>query len=257
MLPFADINAMGYILNMKNNIETFGQRLRKYRGKETQATFAKKLKIAQSYLSELERDEKSPSRELLSSISKESGYSISYWMSEIDAPTPFFTCDSEAPQLIEDSLNTTQLDNVIFIPIVSNKIVTACCGDGSPYATDVQWEVADHFPMPASELIGYTWQGAKYAIMTADGSSMEPFIRSGEKVLFAEGIDLGIGDVGVFSLNGRLLIRGLIKKNGVYVLRAHNWKEYQDLEIDIKTGDFFVIGKVLKVVSARSVPPVL
>jgi hypothetical protein len=63
--------------------------------------------------------------------------------------------------------------------------------------------------MPAADLIGYTWQGAKYTIMTADGSSMEPFIRSGEKVLFAEGIDLGIGDVGVFSLNGRLLIRGL------------------------------------------------
>ena len=149
------------------------------------------------------------------------------------------------------------MDDVIFVPVVSNKIVTACCGEGSPYATDVRWEVEDHFPMPASELIGYTWQGAKYTIMTAEGSSMEPFIRDGEKVLFAEGIDLGIGDIGVFSLNGRLLIRGLIKKNGVYVLRAHNWKEYQDLEIDTKTGDFYVIGKVLKVVSARSVPPVL
>jgi transcriptional regulator with XRE-family HTH domain len=95
-------------------VETFGQRLRKYRGEETQAIFAKKFKIAQSYLSELERDEKSPSRELLSSISKESGYSISYWMSEIAAPTPLFTCDGEAAQPIEDSAHTAQLDNCNF-----------------------------------------------------------------------------------------------------------------------------------------------
>jgi len=186
---------------------------------------------------------------------------VAYLLGETNDPAPLSTCDADVEQekenYVKKPVHTAQFDDVIFVPIVSSKIVTACCGEGSPYATDVKWEVEDYFPVPATELIGYTWQGAKYTIMTAEGSSMEPFIRSGEMVLFAEGIDLGIGDVGVFSLNGRLLIRGLIKKNGVYVLRAHNWKEYSDLEIDTQTGDFFVIGKVLKVVSARSVPPVL
>lgn len=230
----------------------------------SQEGLANLIGVSRSAVYDWERDAYSPEGENLVNLAKALGVSVAYLIGETDDPTPFFECGGEAgQQLGEDAKqppqppHTPQIDDVIFVPVVSNKIVTACCGNGSPYAEDVTWEYEGQFPVPANLLMGYTWQGCSYKIMEAEGSSMEPHIQNGDKILFAEGIDLALGDIGVFSLNGRLLIRGLIKKNGTYVLRAHNWKEYSDLEIDIKSSDFYVLGKVLKVVSARNVPPVL
>lgn len=144
----------------------------------------------------------------------------------------------------------------LWVPIISNKVVTACCGQGSAYADDLQWDVEDYFPVPEQILSGYSWQGAEFAIITAEGNSMEPYIFDGDLVLFARGLDVGVGDVCVFSLNNRLKIRGIAAMNGEYVLRAHN-KEYQDERLDMLSDNYFVVGKVLRVISTRKVPPVV
>lgn len=232
------------------------------KSKMTQQEIADLIGVNTITISRYESGEREPKTSDLQKIAAALNTSVAYLIGETDDPTPFFECGAgqqlgEAAKQPPQPPHTPQIDDVIFVPVVSNKIVTACCGNGSPYAEDVTWEYEGHFPVPANLLMGYTWQGCSYKIMEAEGSSMEPHIQNGDKILFAEGIDLALGDIGVFSLNGRLLIRGLIKKNGTYVLRAHNWKEYSDLEIDIKSSDFYVLGKVLKVVSARNVPPVL
>ena len=157
------------------------------------------------------------------------------------------------------SSNTTQIDDVVFVPIVSNKVITACCGNGSAYAEDVVWEYEGRFPVPAKVLMGYTWQGCSYKIMDAEGSSMEPYIYNGDKVLFVEYCEVGVGDIVVVSINNRLFIKGIVKMNEKELcLRAYNWQISPDMMVNLE-GDteVCILGKVINVVSARSIPKMI
>ena len=209
-------------------------------------TLAEKTGLHAETIARYIRGDRVPNVEILVKMAKALNSSASYLLGETES----------VQENIAELFSEGKAESVQFVPVVSNKVVVACCGNGSPYASDVQWEIEEMFPVPGSVLMGYGWQGAEFVIMTAEGDSMEPHIKDGDKVLFAKGIEVGLGEIGVFSLDGKLLIRGLIKKNGIYTLKAHNWKAYADLDIDTKAENFFVIGKVLKVVSARSVPPV-
>lgn len=155
--------------------------------------------------------------------------------------------------------SSAPLDDVIFVPIVSNKVVTACCGNGSAYAEDVVWEYEGRFPVPAKVLMGYTWQGCSYKIMDAEGSSMEPYIYNGDKVLFVEYCEVGVGDIVVVSINNRLFIKGIVKMNEKELcLRAYNWQISPDIVVNLE-GDteVCILGKVINVVSARSIPKMI
>lgn len=217
--------------------------------------------------------------------------SVAYLIGEVDDPTPFLECGGESgSQLGQDITelpkkyssrvanglkpgevsaekneynnmpsNATQIDDVVFVPIVSNKVITACCGNGSAYAEDVVWEYEGRFPVPAKILMGYTWQGCSYKIMEAEGSSMEPYIYNGDQVLFVEYCDAGVGDIVVVSINNRLFIKGIVKMNEKELcLRAYNWQISPDMVVNLE-GDteVCILGKVINVVSARSIPKMI
>ena len=60
-------------------IASFGRRIRELRGFDmTQAEFARRIRVAQSYLSALERGEKEPGAAVLLAISREFGKSVDW-----------------------------------------------------------------------------------------------------------------------------------------------------------------------------------
>jgi len=239
----------------------------------------KKMKLTQEELSAIvgvsrgaiydwERDAYSPEGDNLINLAKALDVSVAYLIGETDDPSPadrtaVSVCDVNSDRKkkndIKEPVHATQLDDVIFVPIVSNKVVTACCGNGSAYADDVAWEYEGQFPVPANLLIGYTWQGCSYKIMEAEGSSMEPYIYDRDKILFVEDSNVGVGDIVVVSIDNRLFIKGIIKINEKELcLRSYNWQISPDKTVNLE-GDteVCVIGKVLKVVSSRDIPKMI
>ena len=84
--------------------------------------------------------------------------------------------------------------------------------------------------------------------ITVKGDSMEPTLPNGAVVIVKRGLEVEIGDIGVFFLNGELgetVVKRLKNKNGVYHLESDN-KIYSD--ILIKTDDIFKCGKVIRIV---------
>lgn len=270
--------------------------LRKKANYQSQQKLAEVLNVSRATVYDWERGKYFPEGKNLINLAKALNVSVAYLIEETDDPTPK-TVLTEKLEPMEDrhfkiirngkeypeadwsdelssrvgnglqsdvgqkdtSHQTPQIDDVIFVPIVSNKVITACCGNGSAYAEDVVWEYEGRFPVPAKILMGYTWQGCSYRIMEAEGSSMEPYIYSGDKVLFVKYCEAGVGDIVVVSINNRLFIKGIVKMNEKELcLRAYNWQISPDMMVNLE-GDteVCILGKVINVVSARSIPKMI
>ena len=148
--------------------------------------------------------------------------------------------------------NASHIDDVLMVPVVSS-LIQVSAGNGNIYP-QIDWEIAGYMPVPRSELIAYSWQGAKFNIITADGDSMEPYISDGDKLLFAEGVDVGPGEVAVVSYDGALLVKGVLQnKDGTVTLISFN-KDFKDRIIDPAEHDFYILGKALRVVSSKRIP---
>lgn len=262
---------------------SIGQRIKKLRkGKMNQSELAALVGVSIDSIRRWESNKRPPRSVDLQSLAEVLNTSVAYLMEETDDPTPktLFTEKIEPTEgqnfkIIRDGKEypeanwsdelsskvgkAAQIDDVIFVPIVSNKVITACCGNGSAYAEDVVWEYEGRFPVPAKVLMGYTWQGCSYKIMEAEGSSMEPYIYNGDKVLFVEYCEVGVGDIVVVSINNRLFIKGIVKMNEKELcLRAYNWQISPDMVVNLE-GDteVCILGKVINVVSARSIPKMI
>ena len=276
---------------------SIGQRIKKLRkGKMNQSELAALVGVSIDSIRRWESNKRPPRSVDLQSLAEVLNTSVAYLVEETDDPTPktLFTEKIEPTEgqnfkIIRDgkeypesdwsnelssrvgnglqsdvgqkdtSHQTAQIDDVIFVPIVSNKVITACCGNGSAYAEDVVWEYEGRFPVPAKILMGYTWQGCSYKIMDAEGSSMEPYIYNGDKVLFVEYYEVSVGDIVVVSINNRLFIKGIVKMNEKELcLRAYNWQISPDMVVSLE-GDteVCILGKVINVVSAKSIPKMI
>ena len=83
---------------------------------------------------------------------------------------------------------------------------------------------------------------ASLAIKVSD-SSMEPKLKKGDFAFIEFNSLLENKEVGVFDINGKLLLRRFIIRRGKIVLKPDN-KELE--EIEVKDSDsFYIIGKVL------------
>ena len=138
------------------------------------------------------------------------------------------------------------------VPVVSN-VIQVSAGNGNAYP-QVEWDVAEYMPIPKTDLGAYSWQGAKFNIITVEGDSMEPYINDGDKLLFAEGIEVGPGEVAVVSYNDTLMVKGVLQnKDGTVTLISFN-KNFKDRVIDTAQHDFYVLGKALRVISSKKIP---
>lgn len=192
---------------------------------------------------------------------------VAYLTGETNDPT-LPTEDTNSPidwnnfEISSDNLKKafpeSKIREMHLVQRVASRLVSVCCGNGgSPYATDIEWDVTELVPIPDEYVRGYAWQGATFSIMTAEGDSMEPYIKDGQDVLIASYVDVFPGDIIVFSLNSRLYIKGLKKMTDKeFVLTAYN-PSVPDKTINFKEEDFYVVGKVLLVISANKLPPVI
>ena len=87
-----------------------------------------------------------------------------------------------------------------------------------------------------------TMPSASLAVKMSD-NSMEPKLKKGEFAFIEFNSLLDNKEVGVFDINGKVLIRRFVIRRGKVVLKPDN-KEAQ--EIEVKDSDkFYIIGKVL------------
>ena len=72
---------------------------------------------------------------------------------------------------------------------------------------------------------------------------MEPSFKKGEYIFIEFNSPLVNKDIGIFSVNGEILIRKFFCKKGKFTLKAEN-KSFEDIAI-AEDDDFYIIGKVL------------
>ena len=85
---------------------------------------------------------------------------------------------------------------------------------------------------------------------------MEPQIHDGDLVIFKKSHEWVSGNIVVVCLDGRLMVKGIVKgPEGEIRLRSLN-KEYEDIIIG-KASFFLVYGRVLKIVRQWDPKPVL
>ena len=72
---------------------------------------------------------------------------------------------------------------------------------------------------------------------------MEPVCKKDEYVFIELNSPLTTKDIGLFSVNGEVIIRKFYFKKGKYTLKAEN-KSVKDIAIT-DSDDFYIIGKVL------------
>lgn len=279
---------------LNKNLGNIGQRIKECRLKKnlTQAELARVLDVDTQTISRWECNERKPGRDKIEKMSTFFNVSADYLLniSEIPRITHIYlppeerenfqyalasimdyydanwgdlfdvakTCFKEDdPQGYEEefgseSPNAHNIDNVVQVPIIDG-IISVSAGDGNAYP-QVTWNEIGTMPIPKDDLLGYSWQGAQYYIISVDGDSMEPYICNGDRLLFASGIDVGPGEVAVVSYNDVLWVKGVLEnKDGTVTLISFN-KNYPDRIIDPQQHDFYILGKALRVVSSKKIP---
>ena len=83
---------------------------------------------------------------------------------------------------------------------------------------------------------------ASFALKLND-NCMEPSLTKGSYLFIELNPILNNKDIGVFSLNKKILIRKFYSKKGNIILKADN-KEYEDIKVT-DSDNFFIIGKVI------------
>lgn len=83
---------------------------------------------------------------------------------------------------------------------------------------------------------------ASLAIKVSD-DAMDPTCKKGEYIFVEFNSPLNNKDIGVFSINGQIVIRRFFLKKGKYTLKADN-KSFKDNAIT-DSDVFYIIGKVL------------
>ena len=87
-----------------------------------------------------------------------------------------------------------------------------------------------------------TVPSASLAVKVND-NSMEPSLKKGDYVFIEFNSPLNNKDIGLFSVNGKVLIRKFVALKNKIVLRASN-KDLEDIDVT-NSDNFYVIGKVL------------
>lgn len=83
---------------------------------------------------------------------------------------------------------------------------------------------------------------ATLAVKIAD-DSMEPKLKKGSFAFIEFNSLLDNKEVGIFSINGKILIRRFVIRRGKVVLKPDN-KSFEEIEIR-DTDNFYIVGKVL------------
>lgn len=179
--------------------------IRKEKGM-TKTELAEKTGINIGHLTHIEKGERNPSHKALRNICK-----------ALDVPYQqlMYTYDKE--------LNEDQEKYGLAEHISYNKIL----------AVD---SLSSFVDCPASI------PSASLAVKMPD-DSMASFIKKGEYIYIEFNSPLSNKDIGLFSINDKIVVRRFFLKKGKYTLKAEN-KSFEDIVIT-DSDNFYIIGKVL------------
>lgn len=143
--------------------------------------------------------------------------------------------------------------NLTWVPVIS-PTVKVSAGEGNA-CEDIEWEEVDRFALFDGRISAMYSEGQVFSLY-AEGDSMEPQIHDGDLVVFVKTSDWVSGNIVVAYLDGRLLVKGVVKgPKGETLLKSIN-KTYEDIVIG-PASLFRVIGSVIKVTRQWDPKPVL
>lgn len=209
---------------------------------QSQEELASAIGMHSNTVARWERGELVPRGTSLSKLAQALDTTTGYLLGETDDPAKPATVRAPAPELPESNVRFT---DVTWVPVVDGAI-TVCCGTGTAYAEDVEWNVVGKYPVPTADLMGFSWalRDGGFRIITVEGDSMAPRIEDGDQVLFAD-TELISGDLGLVRYHGRYMVRGVFFEGNNIRLQATN-KEYDPIIVlPENLEEFCILGKVL------------
>lgn len=211
---------------------------------QSQEDLASAIGMHSNTVARWERGELAPRGTSLSKLAQALDTTTAYLLGETD--------DSLKPSASHPASGATVLPesnvrfvDVTWVPVVDGAI-TVCCGAGTAYAEDVEWNVVGKYPVPTADLMGFSWalKDGGFRIITVEGDSMAPRIEDGDQVLFVD-TELLNGDLGLVRYRGRYMVRGVFFEGDNIRLQALN-KEYEPIIVTPDDLDkFCILGKVL------------
>ena len=140
-----------------------------------------------------------------------------------------------------------------WVPVISPKVKVSA-GEGNA-CEDIEWDEVDRFALFDGRIAAMYSEGQIFSLY-AEGDSMEPQIHDGDLVVFVRISEWVSGNIVVAYLDGRLLVKGVVKgPRGETLLRSVN-KTYEDIVIG-PASLFRVLGPVVKMARLWDPKPVL
>ena len=188
----------------------------------------------------------------LEEAKKHIGISNSKTNTQIDV----FPDTQEEASIRHNNRRIAGVNDLLMVPMISPEVrVSAGCGNDYSNS-NLEFTEVGKYPVFDGQLAAlYSNDGL--LSMIVDGDSMEPQIHDGDVIIFDHDSNWVSGCIYVVCLDGRMLVKGLIKENGddAPLLRSSN-KSYSDIHIKQGQG-FTVYGRVLKIDTTRRPKPII
>ncbi len=227
-----------------------GKRIQSRRSalKLNQEELAESIGVVRQTISSWENGVFAPEGKNLERLADSLKTSVAYLMGETDDPSiPIKKASSESNGKI------LPLDSLTWIPVISPEVKVSA-GPGN-CCEEVIWEKIDDFPLFDGKIAALYSDNGLLSIFV-EGNSMEPQIHDGDLVIFKKSNDWVSGNVVVVCLDGRLLVKGIVRgPDGGVRLRSLN-KNYDDILIGERSF-FLVYGRVIKIIRQLDPKPVL
>ena len=226
-----------------------------------QADFAREFGVSIITVSRWETGAQAPNDKTKRRIAEITKTTLAYLLSETDDPSSQLDnralagLNTPKKEMHAESLQGRMLglESLTLIPVISPEVkVSAGAGN---CCEEIIWEEIDRFPLFDGKIAALYSDNGLLSIYV-EGDSMEPQIHDGDLVIFKKSHEWMSGNIVVVCLDGRLMVKGIVKgPEGETRLRSLN-KVYEDIIIG-KASFFLVYGRVLKIVRQWDPKPVL
>lgn len=231
---------------MRNrNQELIAQRIRELRGDRTQNEVAEVLHITQSYLSELERGKKVPSKALLLDIAKIFNTTVSYLLGETNAVVLPEGSDNarNVIQKKNDVCDETPKDCIDIPLLMFDEVLEACRSNLFNKKSDrlvgvPKSDIGQHFSAA----------NAPFALKLSGGSNKTFGFPDGCRAVVNPEEPVKNFDIVLVFYNGELALKKILNKDeDEWELLSYDGSKVRMSADEVISGDFKMLGKLTSV----------
>lgn len=231
---------------MRNkNQELIAERIRGLRGNKTQSEVAGLLHVTQSYLSEIERGKKVPSKALLLDFARLFNTTVSYLLGETNSvllPSSKESTEGTLPA-ISDGNPPIDIDCVRISVVSAAEIAESCHVDLFSGKRHIRIGV------PKSD-IGqhYSAANAPFALKLSGGSNKTFGFPDGCRAVINPEEPVKNFDIVLVFYNGELALKKILNKNeDEWELLSYDGSKVRVSADEVISGDFKMLGKLTSV----------